>query len=119
VTSDGFAPGEIDTSRAHPARMYNFRTHKAATAAAMYDQATSALTLRTHAQISRYFDGLELLDPGLVQLPRWRPDAKPPRDASAVLVYGAVARKPPPPTIPRHGKNAGKPGHAPGQVAQT
>jgi len=59
----------------------------------VYDHATSALTLRSHAQISRFFDGLELLDPGLVQLPRWRPDAKPPRDASAVLGYGAVARK--------------------------
>ncbi len=67
----------------------DFRTHKAATAAAVYDHATSALTLRSHAQIARFLDGFDILDPGLVQLPLWRPDAKPPRDASAVLGYGA------------------------------
>lgn len=33
------------------------------------------ITLRTPADITRFFDGLELLDPGLVQLPQWRPDA--------------------------------------------
>jgi hypothetical protein len=73
----------------------DFRAQKAATAAAVYDHATSALTLRTHAQISRFFDGFELLDPGLVQLPLWRPDGGPPRDVAAVLGYGAVAGKPP------------------------
>jgi S-adenosyl methyltransferase len=30
-------------------------------------------TLRTHAEISRFFDGLELMPPGVVQLPRWAP----------------------------------------------
>jgi len=40
---------------------------------------------------------LDLIDPGVVSLPRWRPDpsdvGSPPSDA-AVSVYGGVARKP-------------------------
>ena len=41
--------------------------------------------------------GLDLIDPGVVSLPQWRPDPTdvggPPSDA-AVSVYGGVARKP-------------------------
>ena len=29
---------------------------------------------RTHAQIQQFFDGLELLEPGLVRPPLWRPE---------------------------------------------
>jgi len=36
-----------------------------ATAAAVYDQATSTVTLRSHAQITALFDGWDLVDPGL------------------------------------------------------
>jgi hypothetical protein len=52
--------------------------------------------LRDHAEIARFFDGLELVDPGLVQLHRWRPN---PADAESVRhydvpAYAGVARKP-------------------------
>ncbi len=48
---------------------------------------------RSHEQISRFFDGLDLVDPGLVQLHRWRPG--PGADTARPLAaYGAVARKP-------------------------
>jgi hypothetical protein len=48
---------------------------------------------RSHEQVSRFFDGLDLLDPGLVQLHRWRPG--PGADTTRPLAaYGAVARKP-------------------------
>jgi hypothetical protein len=45
--------------------------------AAAYDQATAPLVLRNRAQISRFFDGFEPVDPGLVYLPLWRPDGSP------------------------------------------
>ncbi|GAA3343017.1 SAM-dependent methyltransferase [Amorphoplanes nipponensis] len=46
--------------------------------------------LRSPEQIGSLFDGLELVEPGLVQITAWRPDGEPPwLDA-----YGAVARKP-------------------------
>ena len=37
-------------------------------------RASSPLTGRSRAQIARYFAGLELAAPGLVYLPRWRPE---------------------------------------------
>jgi hypothetical protein len=48
---------------------------------------------RSHQEISRFFDGLEMVEPGLVQLHRWRPGTglDTGRDLAA---YGAVARKP-------------------------
>ena len=33
------------------------------------------MTLRSGSEIRRLFDGFELIDPGLVQLPQWRPDS--------------------------------------------
>jgi YbgC/YbaW family acyl-CoA thioester hydrolase len=50
-------------------------------------------TLRSRAEVSRFFDGLDLVPPGLVYVHDWRPgpqDAAPPGTASA---YGGVARK--------------------------
>jgi hypothetical protein len=62
----------------------------------VYDQATSTVTLRTRAQVAAFFDGWDLVEPGLVQVPLWRPDGKPPRpkDLGKVWVYGGVAREP-------------------------
>ena len=51
--------------------------------------------LRSREEVARFFEGLEYVDPGLVQVHRWRPD---PADeapaANAVSAHGAVARKP-------------------------
>ncbi|MGA5702509.1 SAM-dependent methyltransferase [Peterkaempfera bronchialis] len=54
------------------------------------------ITARSGAEVARFLDGLELLEPGLVSCARWRPD---PADGSGtapaqVAQYGAVARKP-------------------------
>ena len=48
---------------------------------------------RSHPQISRFFDGLELVDPGLVQLHRWRPGSGV-GTARPLAAYGGLARKP-------------------------
>ncbi|THA23798.1 SAM-dependent methyltransferase [Streptomyces sp. RKND-216] len=52
---------------------------------------------RSHAEVSRFFDGLELVEPGVVVPHRWRPDG----DESVadltdaeVSLYAGVARKP-------------------------
>jgi hypothetical protein len=50
--------------------------------------------VRTPDQIKRYFDGLELVDPGVVPIQEWRPDPTPfdlPRDVANI---GGVGRKP-------------------------
>jgi hypothetical protein len=42
----------------------------------VYDRSvTSPLHLRSRAEIGRFFDGFELVEPGLVFIPEWRPDA--------------------------------------------
>jgi hypothetical protein len=50
-------------------------------------------TLRTPEEIASYFDGLELVEPGVVPCPRWRPDdaVDTPLDIDA---FGGVGRKP-------------------------
>ena len=52
-----------------------------------------AVTLRTHAEVARFFDGLDLLEPGLVQVHRWRPDPGDTDLDRLVPIYGGVARK--------------------------
>jgi len=56
---------------------------------------TPSMTLRTPEQISRFFDGLDLLPPGVVSCSRWRPDTGPAGEAPPeVDEFGGVARKP-------------------------
>jgi O-methyltransferase involved in polyketide biosynthesis len=50
------------------------------------------VTARDSAEIARYFDGLTLLEPGLVPCSLWRPD--PGDETTVVPQLGAVARKP-------------------------
>ncbi|MFI7244936.1 SAM-dependent methyltransferase [Streptomyces qinglanensis] len=49
---------------------------------------------RSREQILRFFDGLEVLEPGLVSVTRWRPEALPFGEPEEVDNVGAVARKP-------------------------
>ncbi|WP_225839249.1 SAM-dependent methyltransferase [Streptomyces sp. NK08204] len=62
-------------------------------AQAVYRKATAALTLRSHAQVERFFDGFDLVEPGLAQIPFWRPDSTPPPRSAEIGFYGGVARK--------------------------
>jgi S-adenosyl methyltransferase len=75
--------GDIDTAAmTEMARRLNERS------------APARMTLRTYAQIARFFDGLRLAEPGLVPVNRWRPDLTSPSAAADVPNYCAVARKP-------------------------
>jgi CheY-like chemotaxis protein len=47
---------------------------------------------RTREQVGRFFDGFELLDPGIVPVDRWRPDTPRPADAPFWL-WAGVGRK--------------------------
>lgn len=54
------------------------------------------LKFRTREQTERFFDGLELEEPGVVQIHKWHPDPVEvgETDDADVAMYGAVARKP-------------------------
>jgi hypothetical protein len=64
-------------------------------AAAGYEHATAPLVLRSFKQISAFFDGFEMVEPGVVQAPLWRAEGKPPRpkDLAKLGIYAGVGRK--------------------------
>ena len=49
--------------------------------------------LRSPGQIAAFFDGLELLEPGIVPVSQWRPDPSPFGPPRHVDTFGGVARK--------------------------
>jgi S-adenosyl methyltransferase len=67
--------------------------------AAVFKRSGVTMQVRPKPDVERFFAGLDLIEPGVVSLPRWRPDlvevgrVGQPTDA-AVSVYGGVARKP-------------------------
>jgi hypothetical protein len=76
----------------HPAK--DVDTTTVAEGARRYNaHVSTAQTRRTYAETERFFDGLELLDPGVVQCQRWHPDPDATDIGEEVSCYGAVARK--------------------------
>ncbi|MFC7382097.1 SAM-dependent methyltransferase [Sphaerisporangium rhizosphaerae] len=64
---------------------------------ALYNRtATGSVKPRDHAQIARYFEGMDLLEPGLVPVSAWRPASEPDVeiDLSRPTLIGGVARLP-------------------------
>jgi hypothetical protein len=51
------------------------------------------LVLRTRAKVTSFFDGLEIVEPGVVQISKWRPQSEL-EAAAAGALWGGVARKP-------------------------
>jgi hypothetical protein len=72
---------DIHQSLANAQRVYNERV-------------ATPQTLRTREQVARFFAGLELVDPGLVQVHQWRPGPGDSAPEGTVSAHGAVARKP-------------------------
>ncbi|MEU2794804.1 SAM-dependent methyltransferase [Streptomyces sp. NPDC007100] len=61
----------------------------------VYKNATATLNLRTKAEVEPLFGPFELLEPGVVRVPLWRPDGPPPGPAELndTIFYGGVGRK--------------------------
>jgi SAM-dependent methyltransferase len=60
-----------------------------------YAQTTADFQPRSHAAVLRFFDGLDLVDPGLVPVARWRPDdPQGTGQAEQIAAYGGAGRKP-------------------------
>jgi hypothetical protein len=62
----------------------------------VFDEATEQAHVRSRSQVARLVDGLEIIEPGLVWPPEWRPDPGEPVPANAAESYYCVvvARKP-------------------------
>jgi SAM-dependent methyltransferase len=73
-------------------------THEAAPGTAaqvqdLYRSTSAAAHTRTNAEIARFFAGFELVAPGLVYLPAWRPDGPRPAHPERAGFYAGVGRK--------------------------
>lgn len=66
---------------------------QAATIRLTRDASGVTVTFRDHAEVTRFFDGLELLEPGVVPVNYWRPGPGGPDPAGEVPAYAAVGRK--------------------------
>ncbi|MFJ2772802.1 SAM-dependent methyltransferase [Streptomyces sp. NPDC087300] len=74
-----------------------FTPDTARRAAELYKARGMTLALRTHAEVARFFEGYDLVDPGVAVIDRWKPElGEPVPDAGEGPVpgYGAVASKP-------------------------
>jgi S-adenosyl methyltransferase len=58
------------------------------------DSGGAAYIPRSHEAIAAFYDGLELIEPGVVPIPRWRPESGPFPGAGDVDELGGVGRKP-------------------------
>jgi S-adenosyl methyltransferase len=57
----------------------------------LYQQTTAPMVSRSRAQVERFFDGFDLVDPGVVEIQRWRPEG-----STSTLpggFHGGVGRK--------------------------
>jgi hypothetical protein len=104
LIADSEAPYQIvaDLMDALPSGSYLAISHPAsdihaaqAEAQRRYNERVSTpQTLRGRAEVSRFFDGLDLVPPGLVYVHTWRPDHGDIAPAEAASAHGGVARKP-------------------------
>ncbi|WP_320067127.1 SAM-dependent methyltransferase [Micromonospora sp. RTGN7] len=64
-----------------------------ADAEAVYRRTDSPLVIRSRAELTSLFDGFELVDPGVVWVPQWRPETpESAEDAEKAVFIGGVGR---------------------------
>jgi hypothetical protein len=62
-------------------------------AASLNQSVAQKRTYRDRSQVARFFAGLDLVEPGVVPLPRWRPDSEDEARAPT-MAWAGVGRKP-------------------------
>jgi len=72
---------DIHSSQAEVQRRYNERV-------------STPQTLRSHAEVCRFFDGLSLVPPGVVYVHTWRPDPGSEVPEGITSAHGGLGRKP-------------------------
>ena len=76
----------------------DFNPHAWDGVAKVYSSYGMVMKVRSHPEVERFFTGLDLVEPGVQSLPRWRPsrgdDPVALPDDATVSCYGGLARKP-------------------------
>ncbi|MEV8425208.1 SAM-dependent methyltransferase [Streptomyces niveus] len=89
---DALAPGSF-LAVSHGT--FDFEPDGAKTIAAPYESGGITVHARTKAEVERFFEGLDLMAPGVVPAPRWRKDKKRPSEARSVVYVGVAAVRAP------------------------
>jgi S-adenosyl methyltransferase len=103
----------IDTTVSHSARIWDYwlkgkdnylalnhptlevTGEKMATAIRYWNEyGTPPGTHRTPGELARFFDGMDLVEPGVVSITRWRPEATTSGEPEEIDQFGGVGRKP-------------------------
>jgi hypothetical protein len=66
----------------------------------IFENASMPLRFRNHDEVLNIFQGLKLVGPGLVFLHQWHPELNWPVPAAMKWLYGGLAQKGSPPTLP-------------------
>jgi trans-aconitate methyltransferase len=85
------APGSY-LAMSHPAKDINAEA-MARMAESLNKMMAEKVSFRGNAAVAKFFDGLELVDPGMVQASKWRPISES-EAASPAALWAGVARKP-------------------------
>ncbi len=73
----------------------DIQSGRVAAGAERYNQRSAVpITPRTRAQVTRFFDDLQIVDPGVVPLGQWHPGPPQQFDSPGLPTYCAVGRKP-------------------------
>jgi len=88
---DGLAPGSY-LAMVHLSGDF-VEQNAAVEAISIYEHASARLRPRSRAEILRFFDGFELVPPGLVPKHEWRPEGGSPGHRTSNVSWGAVGRK--------------------------
>jgi O-methyltransferase involved in polyketide biosynthesis len=92
---DKVAPGSYLVLTHAPAREAGDEpAYDAENATSVYSQASAQLHLRSMAELRRFFDGFDLVDPGVVWMADWRPDTGSRPAGRPRSLRAGVARKP-------------------------
>ncbi|HTX81671.1 MAG TPA: SAM-dependent methyltransferase [Streptosporangiaceae bacterium] len=76
----------------HPAKDIH-AAEMAAMAARLNQMMAEKVTFRGEAEVAKFFSGLELVEPGMTNVPDWRPETEE-EAASPAALWAGVARKP-------------------------
>jgi hypothetical protein len=72
---------------------HDSRPDVAAEVVELYKSTTAPANTRTRAEILRFFAGFDLVEPGLVWVPLWRPSGPPPEHPEQAWFYVGVGRR--------------------------
>ncbi|MCF6525368.1 SAM-dependent methyltransferase [Streptomyces sp. JJ36] len=91
---DALAPGSLLVVT-HASGEGEFKApDRGAAASGVYRRIGSPLLMRSREEVLRFFDGWDLVDPGLVAMPRWHPDTPPEQEDPVVFSgFAGVGRK--------------------------